>query len=204
MKRLLSITLGFILLFITPVHAEKKQTDSSLENNYVFLNNIEHSVSYSNYMNRINGVYVNRITNTEYGIRRTISYVLSSAMNETYLTYIGDLYGNIISSSFVTNDGERLICTDLDNGIQNIVTYNSRELVLRCFKKQCTSYSYKVNAHLTDRGCSFYVGQNCSQFSPVATPIAAILCRAGVWVACHTSIDKICNSYATYEDICTL
>ncbi len=46
--------------------------------------------------------------------------------------------------------------------------------------------------------------ESCDVLKLFGHPIAAILCKGWVWLACRISRDKVCAKFVEYQDVCTL
>lgn len=203
-KNLVKISV-LIMMFFSQIYTVKADNiiDSSCDE-INFTEIVEKTNTYKKYSSQILNIYVNRVSNTDEGMRRTICYVLDPKEKEfRYLTYIGDEFGEIIETIIVEDDNESISALNLSDDIRTSVNYQPRERAYICYKEVCSSYTKKIGVH-NDNGCSMFIGQSCNVASLLGHPVAAIICKAGVWFACHTSIDKVCNKYVEYQDVCTL
>ena len=178
-----------------------------IENTNTYTNSFKtvvyNSDTYAKYKDDIESIYVDRSVITDEGLRFTLSFLLHQ--NNGYsmqLTYVGDEYGNILENVLMVDNDNSLSLIDLKKNIKTSVNYKERGVAHICFKKVCSSYTHKLNAHKELPRCSSLVGQGCTDYSILGHPVAAIICKSGVWIACHYSIDKVCNNFTEYLDVC--
>ena len=78
-----------------------------------------------------------------------------------------------------------------------------RRPIYKCIKETCTKWS-KTIEYNPDYGCSYFIGRGCDVALLFGKPIIAILCKSGVWVACHLSLENVCVEYYEEIDVCGL
>ena len=91
--------------------------------------------------------------------------------------------------------------------IQNVNTpIKPRVKVTQCISESCAVWKTSIDIH-SNLGCSYFIGQSCNSLKPYnfkGLPIAYLLCRGYVWVACNVSVNKYCVSYNETLYTCTL
>lgn len=203
-KSMLLLICCFTIIFTSfPVEAETIQIDSSSSEK--FKNNIYNSDSYAKYKDYIDSVYVDRVAKTDVGIRHTLVYTLiSNDESQMQLTYLGDENGNILENLLTISSDLDFSCINLKNNITTNINYGERGAAYICYKEVCSFYIDPPTFHSNDYGCSFFLGKSCDVLKLFGHPIAAILCKGGVWLACRISRDKVCAKFVEYQDVCTL
>jgi hypothetical protein len=201
----LLITIFCIIYFVgnclIPTNAEE-----IINNENCFSATISSSSYYKEYESEIKEKVVDRTSQTDDGEKRTVSYSLAPDKNTSRaLVFIGNESNEIIDVLLILDGEDSLQAIDLIDYTNTKIHYGTaRERVYQCEKSVCTAFSYQASIDYNDSGCSLFVGQSCNVASLFGHPILAILCKGGVWIACHTSVDKVCTQYYTYLDVCSL
>ena len=202
MKKIL-ITLLATAVFSTSTLATIS-AETSIENEYSFLDLVKETEYYDDYQSEIIEIEVLREAETDLGRRFTVQYVLNSKEDTSrYLTIVGDDKGNILVAMIVYSDENIISSYDLIEEVSNNIYINAKGPVYLCSKYTCTSYKTQIGVN-SESACSIVVGQQCNIFSLIGQPVAALICKAGVWIACRVTIDKVCTNYYEELDVCEL
>lgn len=201
MKKILLSVLTVMLLVISSLSLS---ADAEAVDEYSFLEIVERTKYYKDYQNQIIEREVLREADTEYGKRFTVQYSLSSSGNsQNNLIIIGDGEGNILVSMIVYSDENILTTINLAENSRTSVYLNAKGPVYLCEKYVCTRYESRLGIH-EDYGCSTLIGQGCNPLSALGKPWIVLLCKAGVWIACKLSYDKVCVEYYEELSVCEL
>ena len=110
------------------------------------------------------------------------------------LIFVLDKDLNVLYSGLNEIKDSELYLTDLSNKTTSrIALYSNNDCTTEVCKSTRPRLSYDPMP-----GCSLIVGQACKGFTLIGLPIMQGVCKAGVWVACNISVDKICTSSVTY------
>lgn len=173
------------------------EEDVSIE---TFTISVETSDYYDQYEERIIDKLVSKKIDTEYGVRYSLFYSLTPINNdlnvETSLVFIGNEDGEIIEA-FVLNSTNDVLTIEnlLEDNITNLNM--ARGPVAQCVRTVCTNYKTEYGVNY-DGFCSATIGTAC--FAAIGYPVLALVCRAGVVIAC-TGIteENVCTR--TYDEI---
>lgn len=198
MKRFLNIILSMSLMIVFAVNNVNAKDEMS-ENDFKDI--VENSQYFIEYKEEIKNVDVLRKVNTEFGLRYTIQYTLNSDDLYSTLVFVGDQDGNIIEALQVKTFDEQIFMDDLIDDYT--ATVHTRGPVYKCVRYTCNQWETKIG-YQPSPGCSGLVGMPCEGFRLLGHPIIAILCKVGVFVACNTTIDKVCTNYYEEIDVCSL
>ena len=192
MKKIKEIIL---LLFVIIVSLNFPVLAEETDNLEVALNTVKESTYFRDYENSINSMDILRESETESGIRYTVRFLLDEESEEHTLIFVLNDNFNIIEALEIEFLEDRMIAVDLQKNYVNEVSLpnSSRVMVRECAEYSCAKWSYI--SYSRDNACSFIVGQNCSLALLLGKPIAYVLCKAGVFVACNFSIGKVCKEY---------
>lgn len=198
MKNFYKIVLTISLVFTSFTNVAYANEEITEE---VFKNVVESSIYFTSYKENIESLDVLRKADTEYGVRYTIQYTLKSVEGDSTLVFVGDQDGTILEGLEIMAINEQLIVKDLIKDYST--TIHTRGPVYKCIRYSCTQWETRLG-YQPSPGCSGLVGAPCNVFSLFGHPIVAILCKAGVFVACNATIDKVCTNYYEEIDVCSL
>lgn len=187
-----------------PMLAEGKKNQEDFQDK--FIQNIYSSKTYLEYKDYIDSKFVDRVAETDVGTRRTIVYKLKTDKSDEEMTivYVGDEQGNIVDNLLSISNNDELACINLLTNIKTSVNFDDRAAAYICYKEACSYYIDPPTFNSNDQGCSFFLGKTCDVAALFGHPIAAIVCKGGVWIACHVSRNKVCAKFVEYQDVCTL
>ncbi|MFZ1236013.1 MAG: hypothetical protein WAR39_03265 [Prevotella sp.] len=201
-KRIFSVILIITLSFTSFIPISAKTSISS-ENEFKEI--VEKSKYYKDYADEVVQYDVLRKVETDEGTRFTIEYNLKTEEDEYVrnLVFIGDENGEFLEVLLTIGKDDLLSAVDLIRKYTTNVHIETKGRVYQCTKYTCKAWTYKPN-YSPQQGCSAVVGQPCNALALYGKPIAAIICKVGVWAACNISIDKVCTSYYETLDVCEL
>lgn len=201
MKKIL-ITLLTTALFSTSLLTISAET--TIKDEHCFLNLVKETEYYNEYQDEITEMEVLREAETDVGKRFTVQFILDSKEDTSkYLTIVGDEGGNILVAMIVYSDENIISSYDLIEKVSNNIHIDAKGPLYICSKYTCTSYRTQIGVN-NESACSMVIGQQCNIFSVIGHPVAALICKAGVWIACRVTIDKVCTNYYEELDACEL
>ena len=174
-----------------------------------FLTIVESNRNYKKYSDQIDGLEVNKEVETDEGIRKTVSYILKSDNDDVSrkLIFIGDDNNEIVEELILVQTSSNYSLIDLSSGRTNTLNYISRNgergAVYQCSKYTCTKWKTTVSLTV-ESGCPFYIGEPCNILGLLGSNVYIYLCKAGVFIACHTAIGKGCASYYEELSVCSI
>ena len=199
MKKILIVLLAFAVFSISFLTAS---AETIIEDEYSFLELVEETDYYSDHKEQIVKMEVLREAETDVGKRFTVQYILESEEGASkYLVIVVDDEGNILVAMIVYSDENIISSYDLIDEISNNVYLDAKGPVYIFSKYTCTDYRTVYNIN-NETACSRLIGMECNIFKLIGRPIAAVICKAGVWIACRVTVDKVCENYYEELDVC--
>lgn len=185
-KRIFSIVFSLIIMSFTPIQAKNK---SEVLKNNTFLEIVEESKLYNEYLLNIVQLEVNRSALTEFGERHTVMYSLTST-HESVLIFVGDEYFNILVAEVYEYFDDKVEIVDL---LHDNTTSYPMERNTTCQTFFCTQRKTIVGFEW-DSLCNTFVGQACNGLGliPGKGMFLYLGCKAGVILLCSIKKDTIC------------
>lgn len=181
---------------------QKIQAQTKISSEQEFKELIETTDYYKKYEDEVIDYDVLRSADTDYGKRFTVEYVLKEKNDSIRtLVFVGDEEGEILTAMYVSSSENELIADDMVD--EYTTTIHLREYAYLCTKYVCAASETRPSIQ-PSAGCATVVGQPCEVLKLFQKPIAAIICKAGVWAACSISFKKVCTRYTEIQDVCTL
>lgn len=184
---------------ISPIQAEMVKKENEYFNS--FKNVVYNSNSYEKNKNSIESVFVERIVNTDEGIRSTIVFnLIPQNGHQRQLIYVGDSSNRILLNSLVTYFDDSYSTINLQNNVTTTVQLGERGAAYICFTKVCQAFR---PSFASNPACAQTVGLGCSNSSLSKKSISKIACQLSVWTVCKVLINRACTSYYEIQDVCT-
>ncbi len=177
-------------------------TDETLDSYLKYTQNTEF---YLKYEDSIEGVNVLREAETEFVTKFTVEYSLKSNDKESRsLVLVGDESFNIVDALLIIYKEEVVSVICLMDDTEMNIYIQPRKPIYQCIEYSCIKTGFKVDIN-PDSACSTIVGGACNVLSLIGKPLAYVLCRGGVWVACSARLDfNACVEYAEKLVVCGL
>lgn len=198
-KLLVSLLALFMFINTTPIFAQNTSNYNPVDISESFKESVYNSQYYIKYQDRIESQVVDKVVETEEGIRYTLSFQLVSEPDEyNNLVFVGDENGKIMMAALITQSSELItILSLIDEFTTNI---SSRKPIELCDNYVCTKKGIK---YVNNGACNAIVGSACNVLDITGNPIWKYICKGGVVIACGLQTNA-CLEYSYSSDVCTL
>lgn len=199
----------FTLILVTLVLLTSNFNVFADEDKNDFIDVVENNENYKKYFDQISNLEVNKVVETDEGIRKTVSYILDSEHDNVSrkLIFIGDSDNEIIKELVLIQTDTNYSLIDLSEGRTNTINYTTRNgergAVYQCSKYTCNKWKTTVSLTV-ESGCPLYIGESCKVLGLLGSNVYIYLCQVGVFLACHTTVGKGCAGYYEELSVCSI